>query len=142
MIGFGNPLLDGDQSDPLDGAYNKKLAEQARSQTGCAATRGERTASLRALRRSVGPVAQPAGLADLTHLKLQTPLPETADELCAVARVVGADTGEIRIGKRATETEIKRLSASGELARYRIMHFATHGFSPANSGARASPASS
>jgi CHAT domain-containing protein len=34
---------------------------------------------------------------------------------------------ELRIGARATETEIKRLSASGELAQYRIVHFATHG---------------
>jgi hypothetical protein len=31
----------------------------------------------------------------LTNLKRQTPLPETADELCAVARSLGADTGEI-----------------------------------------------
>jgi CHAT domain-containing protein len=33
----------------------------------------------------------------------------------------------MRIGARATETEIKRLSVAGELARYRILHFATHG---------------
>src|SRR5262249_56686054 len=126
MIGFGNPLLDGDQDDRRHGAYYKRLADKARSQIGCAAT-GERTASLRALSRSATPLEQTAGLADLAHLKLQTPLPETADELCAVARSLSADTGEIRIGKRATETEIKRLSKSGDLARYRILHFATHG---------------
>jgi len=127
MIGFGNPLLDGDQMHPRDGAYYKELADLARSQIACAATPEQRTASLRALSRSFTPVAQIAGIADLAELKRQTPLPETADELCAVARSLGADTGEIRIGKRATETEIKRLSASGDLARYRILHFATHG---------------
>ena len=54
-------------------------------------------------------------------------MPETADELCAVARSLGADPDEIRIGNSATETEIKRLSTAGNLARYRILHFATHG---------------
>jgi CHAT domain-containing protein len=34
---------------------------------------------------------------------------------------------EIRLGARATEGELKRLSTSGELADYRILHFATHG---------------
>jgi hypothetical protein len=32
-----------------------------------------------------------------------------------------------RIGARATERELKGLSDSGELARYRVVHFATHG---------------
>jgi CHAT domain-containing protein len=38
-----------------------------------------------------------------------------------------ADVGEIRLGARATEREVKALSASGQLAQYRILHFATHG---------------
>ena len=53
--------------------------------------------------------------------------PRPPDELCAVARDVHADPGEIRLGARATEREVKRLSESGELAQYRIVHFATHG---------------
>ncbi len=60
-------------------------------------------------------------------LRSQPPLPETADELCAVARDVHADQSDIHLGARATESEVKRLSASGELAKYRIVHFATHG---------------
>jgi CHAT domain-containing protein len=127
MIGFGNPLLDGDQNNPQGGAYYKQLADMARSQIGCAAAPEQRTALLRAPSRSFAPVSQTAGIADLAELKRQTPLPETADELCAVARSLDADTGEIRIGKYATETEIKRVSTSGDLARYRILHFATHG---------------
>ena len=67
------------------------------------------------------------GFADVAFLREQAPLPETADELCAVARDVHADPGEIRLGARATEREVKRLSESGELAQYRIVHFATHG---------------
>jgi hypothetical protein len=34
---------------------------------------------------------------------------------------------EVNHGTRATELEVKALSASGQLARYRIVHFATHG---------------
>ena len=127
MVGFGNPLLDGNQQHPELAADFKQLAGLARAQTGCATTAPLRTVALRAVSRGLLPVPQSAGLADLAHLKMQTPLPETADELCAVARSVGADMSEIRIGARATETEIKRLSRAGELAGYRMLHFATHG---------------
>src|SRR5262249_54764497 len=57
----------------------------------------------------------------------QVPLPETANELCAVARDLGVDRGEISLGERPTEAEIKRLSATGKLSNYRLIHFATHG---------------
>jgi CHAT domain-containing protein len=46
---------------------------------------------------------------------------------CAVARDLKTDVSEIRLGARATEREIKALSARGQLADYRIVHFATHG---------------
>ena len=127
MLGFANPLLDGNQQHQVDGDYYKKLAQMARAETGCAPAPKQRTAALRSLARSPAPVPQVGGLADLNHLRMQTPLPETADEVCVVARSVGAEVSEMRIGARATEREIKRLSASGELARYRILHFATHG---------------
>ena len=58
---------------------------------------------------------------------MQVPLPETADELCAVAQDVRAEARDIHLGAQATEHEIKQLSADGELAKYRMLHFATHG---------------
>ena len=70
---------------------------------------------------------QRGGLADLASVRAQVPLPETADELCAVARDLGVPDGDIWLGARATEREVRRLSNSGELAAYRIVHFATHG---------------
>jgi len=127
MIGFGNPLLDGDQSDLVYGAYFKQDAALAREQQGCAVMSAPRTASLRGLPRGVGPMAQLGSLANVGQVRLQMPLPETADELCAVARTLKADVGEIRLSARATEREIKALSASGALAHYHIVHFATHG---------------
>ena len=55
------------------------------------------------------------------------PLPETADELCAVAQDVKAGSHDVRVRSQATEHQLKQLSESGELAKYRMVHFATHG---------------
>ena len=140
MIGFGNPLLDGRQNDPEFGAYYKKLAQRAREKQRCPETAWQRVAALVGLRRGLTPVQTRGGLADVDFLRMQAPLPETADELCAVARDVHADPAEIRLGARATEREVKRLSASGQLAQYRIVHFATHGALAGQIRAIASPA--
>jgi len=121
MIGFGNPLLDGP-----DSRYTE-LARRARAIEKCRETVFERVATFVGLRGGFTPVATRGGLADLDHLKRQKPLPETADELCAVARDLGADVRSMHLGAKATESEVKRLSESGDLARYRILHFATHG---------------
>ena len=127
MIGFGNPLLDGDQNHPLFGAYYKRLAQSARDKQACPEMVWQRVATLAGRRRGVTPVQTRGGLADVEFLRGQVPLPETADELCAVARDLHADPGELWLGARATEREVKRLSKTGQLAQYRIVHFATHG---------------
>jgi CHAT domain-containing protein/tetratricopeptide (TPR) repeat protein len=128
MIGFGNPLLDGDQNHPRYGKFYKQQAELARAQTGCAPSQARRTAALRKVARSLRAAPPPGGrVNDLDQLRVQSPLPETADELCAVARSVGGSAADVLLGVRASETELKRLSESGELSKYRILHFATHG---------------
>jgi CHAT domain-containing protein len=127
MIGFGNPLLDGPQNDPQYGAYFKKQAGLARDNQQCRKTVSQRVAALFGWRGGMKPVETHGGLADIAQIRIQKPLPETADELCAVARDLKADTHELRLGARATEREVKRLNASGQLAQYRIVHFATHG---------------
>jgi hypothetical protein len=127
MIGFGNPLLIGDQQDPRFGAYFKKLAQLARDKQHCPKTPAQHAATLVALRRGMAPMETHGSLADVALLRMQVPLPETTDELCAVARDVRADLAEIRLGTRATEREVKRMSEAGQLAQYRIVHFATHG---------------
>jgi CHAT domain-containing protein len=71
------------------------------------------------------------GAANVEDLRRQTPLPETADELCSVGRELGVPAPEldkaIFLGSRATVSQIKALSQSGALARARVVHFATHG---------------
>jgi CHAT domain-containing protein/tetratricopeptide (TPR) repeat protein len=145
MVGFGNPLLDGDQSEKgRDAAYNTALAQKARERQSCAdvgpATAWQRMVGLfgspgsRQLDtrnghgvRGVRQLEVRRGLVNVAVVRQQTPLPETADELCAVGRSVNADMADIRLGASANERDIKALSERGELARYRMVYFATHG---------------
>jgi CHAT domain-containing protein/tetratricopeptide (TPR) repeat protein len=122
FIGFGNPLLDGDKTDALD----VQRAKQARSRRHCPPPAGRWQAFLQMRgRRTLSILA--GGRAEISELKIQSPLPETADELCAVSNSFAPAGGEVRLGADATEAEIKSLNASGRLAEYRILHFATHG---------------
>jgi CHAT domain-containing protein len=120
IIGFGNPLLDGP-----DARY-KKWALMARAKQSCPNAADQR-ARFGNERRGASPLNLRRGFADLTQIRMQVPLPETADELCAVQRSLHAAPDAIRLGARATEMEVKRLSEVGELSKYRMIHFATHG---------------
>jgi tetratricopeptide (TPR) repeat protein/CHAT domain-containing protein len=121
LIGFGNPLLDGPNIGYAE------LASEARSKQSCPKAREQRVAALTAIHRGVLPLSLRGGLVNVADIRAALPLPETADELCAVAHDLGVRGDEIRLGGHATEAELKRLSAAGELAKYRIIHFATHG---------------
>ena len=128
LIGFGNPLLDGDQEDLKDGPVHRRLAALARLTTDCGKV-GSITDTTRTPVRSQrsARTAPLRGLADGAELAAQVPLPDTADELCAVSHELGGDPGEVRLGARATEREVKALGASGHLGMFGIVHFATHG---------------
>lgn len=124
MVGFGNPLLVGPDHRYAD------LAKSAREHDRCTETRIAQFASGIRLHRNTNPISMRGGLADPVALRTQTPLPETASELCSVARSVGAEPRHIHLGAQATETQVKALSARGELQQYRIVHFATHAALP------------
>jgi CHAT domain-containing protein/tetratricopeptide (TPR) repeat protein len=119
MVGFGNPLLEGS-----DARYARS-AQAARDYQSCAAP-AQQVAAV-ASEGGIAAIEMKRGLANVGLIKRQPPLPETAEELCAVAQDINADVSEIRLGARATEREVKALSVSGSLADYRIVHFATHG---------------
>jgi CHAT domain-containing protein len=51
------------------------------------------------------------------------PLPDSAEELKAVAAKLGASSTDIHLGRNATEANVKRFP----LADYRVVYFATHG---------------
>ena len=70
-------------------------------------------------------------------LALLPPLPETADELTAIASALGADPGAtVFIGSAAAEDRVKSMPLDG----YRIVAFATHGLVPGDLDGLTQPA--
>jgi CHAT domain-containing protein len=123
MIGFGNPLLDG---NPAERPWEANWAKLAKERQTCIRL-GQEMASVTRRSRGVLRLTTPGGRADLGHLRSQTPLYDTADELCAVAKELKLFADDILLGAKATEGTIKQLSQNGRLAQYRVVHFATHG---------------
>src|SRR5262249_3883419 len=62
------------------------------------------------------------GLADIRAVRELEPLPDTADELRTIGKVLGASPDAIILGKDASETRVK----AAALSEYRIIEFATH----------------
>ncbi len=101
MIGFGDPVF-----DPGPAPENHR---------GAAHTRGGL--------RSYADYWRGAGI-DRSLLASALPsLPDTADELKAVALELGASSSDIHLGRDASVTTVKH----APLAEYRIVYFATHG---------------
>lgn len=119
-IGFGNPELDGSDPDLARAARQRQTCSDTAANPSRIVLRGAKKAiALSAIMRS--------GNADVANLRTQSPLPETADELCDVAHGLGVADDEVKLGQHATESVIKDLSDAGTLAQYRVVHFATHG---------------
>ncbi len=100
LIGFGDPVF---SQEPAQG-----------SNRGAVHTRGGA--------RSYTDYWRGAGL-DRSALASAPSLPDTADELKAVARDLGADPSDIHLGRDASVTTVKH----APLQDYRIVYFATHG---------------
>ena len=116
FIGFGNPLLLGP-----DGKDRRAWDRQS-----CGGSSTPVQIASRGVRNAI-PKFFRSGLADVEEVRAQYPLPETTDELCAVAKSTGAAEGAVYLGEKASEKTIKTLSGNGTLATARILHFATHG---------------
>jgi CHAT domain-containing protein len=135
FIGFGNPLLDGNPSIDED----RTRAAMARDKQQCPNREDLRVASVLPAGRG-GRVITVTSTTATALLRQLPPLPETADELCAVAQDFDVDPAtHVYLGGRATETEIKQLSGAGKLAQYKIIHFATHGALAGELSATAEP---
>ncbi|WP_027514359.1 CHAT domain-containing tetratricopeptide repeat protein [Bradyrhizobium sp. WSM1417] len=107
MTGFGDPVF----NPALEGA-----AAERRAANGKVAARSIATIAYSDFWRGAG--------VDRARLAQALPqLPDTADELNAVARDVGAAEADIHLGRDASETTLKRAA----LAQYGIIYFATHG---------------
>jgi CHAT domain-containing protein/Tfp pilus assembly protein PilF len=100
MTGFGDPLF-----NPADSGGGKRTA--SRSLTSVAYTDFWRG----------------AGVDRKMLAAALSQLPDTADELNAVAKDLGVPRSDIHLGADASETTVKRTP----LADYRVVYFATHG---------------
>jgi len=116
LIGFANPLPSPSYVDSKDKAEKIASAERGGS-------RGQKLS--RGLPSNIGVQHDVAALR--RHLQ-EHPLRNTETELRDVAAILGADEDDLYIGPRATETQLKDKGA--QLASYRIVYFATHGYLP------------
>jgi CHAT domain-containing protein/tetratricopeptide (TPR) repeat protein len=119
-IGFGNPLLTGPNGADKR-AWDHQHCQQPKP--------GKRTRVAKVGRAPALAALLKGRATNVASLRQQDPLPETADELCAVARALGTSDPDsaVNLGARATEARIKALSVDGTLARAGVVHFATHG---------------
>jgi CHAT domain-containing protein/tetratricopeptide (TPR) repeat protein len=117
LIAFANPLLTG-----RDGNDKRAWAKQT-----CSTTVHRRPMYIAGMRipEAIAKYFR-GGRADPIQVRQLDPLPETTDEVCAVARSMGALEADLWLGARATERNLKRLSEAGQLAQYRVLHMATH----------------
>jgi tetratricopeptide (TPR) repeat protein len=123
FLGIGDPLLEGDPKDE----QQRKDAELAKQWQKCKFGAPEIVVASNEHAPRQPAMQQTRGLANRTSILRNAPLPETANELCAVAEGLNADRSDVLLGELATETEIKRRNAINALANYRVIHFATHG---------------
>src|SRR5262249_34996900 len=128
-VGYGDPVLKGIKDCPLPKVPEAcpGIKKQARVEVALADQ-----PSFPLARRSVPSVNTvfargPTAEAVLEGVRGLCPLPDTAYEIKCVADRFKGGSKVIRLGKDATKADIKDLSEKGDLARYRIVHFATHG---------------
>jgi CHAT domain-containing protein len=131
FAGFGNPLLTGPYGIDDSAATKQACLQMVAAGPADSLIRGvsPESAAGEPVRGAPEQIAGP--LADLDMLRRNMPLPETADELCAVSASLGAPVSAVHLAKDATEAIVKQLSASGVLRKARVLHFATHGLMPA-----------
>jgi CHAT domain-containing protein len=71
----------------------------------------------------MGKLYSRGAVADADEIRKLPSLPETADELTAMAKTLGAPTSDLYLGKRANEKQVRTV----DFRRYRVVAFATHG---------------
>jgi len=117
-IAFANPVLTGASRTDRRAAQRQKCDQSVYVADRSARSPAVRAVPARFFRGELGIVEK---------IRELQPLVETADEVCAVARALGAHERHVLLGSNATERIVKSLSTSGALETYRVVHFATHG---------------
>jgi tetratricopeptide (TPR) repeat protein len=108
FAGFGDPLIGGSSSTTRGKRGKMDVAAVFRNL---------------AVKTGTQPGTPEAEIADVEAIRKAPRLPETADELRAMGKVLNATPNSIWLQENATETKIKHL----DLSKYRTIAFATHG---------------
>ncbi|SKB76656.1 CHAT domain-containing protein [Sphingopyxis flava] len=119
MVGFGDPLLEGDAAPRGAGGRNR----------GTRSTGLPGAAGLRPAPGGGPPLADPEALRKLARL------PGTESELRAMEALLGAERARLYLAREATETNIKR----GKLTGLSVLFLATHGLVAGEVGGNAEP---
>ena len=129
FIGFGDPYFSRDQAALAEGE-SAQIADASES-----ATEGEFDLTRgRPLKLRAAPQTENVDKAELAMLPR---LPDTREELTAMARALNVDPAKsLFLGKEASEKVVKSL----DLTRYRVVAFATHGLIPGDLDGLAQPA--
>jgi CHAT domain-containing protein len=122
LIGFGDPFFSAEQAQRAEGEAHKPL------QVAAVETRG-----LPLRRRAI---VRTSGV-DSAQLARLPRLPDTADELKAIAHALKLDPARVlHLGKDANE----KVVSSTDLSRFRIVAFSTHGLLPGDLNGLTQPA--
>ena len=120
LIGFGDPFFNSDQAMELASA--EPVASTAMTTRGLP------------IKMRAAPKTASADSAEIGQLPR---LPDTADELRAIATALEADPAKVlHLGRSANERVVKEV----DLARYRVVVFATHGLVPGELNGLTQPA--
>jgi hypothetical protein len=109
-LGVGNPLLDGPDDD-----YSKE-AEVARQWQRCSTAPSGwlQVSSARGRRSILGlKTVIPGNQANIEHIRKQTPLPESADELCRIAGALGVPESWQPRDRNQREASLRNTKPSG-----------------------------
>jgi CHAT domain-containing protein len=124
--GFGNPILQGNPDDDRQQFAATQSLRKQRCESILKSNSAFGTTNATKPVRFVTSVLRGES-SDTKAIKFLPPLPETADEICAAASIVGNGSAEVFLGNKYTETLVKELSKSQKLKNYSTLHFATHG---------------
>ncbi|MEQ1901369.1 MAG: CHAT domain-containing tetratricopeptide repeat protein [Devosia sp.] len=128
-LAFANPLLSGRSGTDM----------RAFTREGCApTTAGDAPVEVAELPKLA--TLFRGATANVASVRALPPLPETTDEVCAIAALLGAGADALHLGADASESVVKALSDNGDLARTRVLHFATHGLVSGELSGLAEPA--
>jgi CHAT domain-containing protein/tetratricopeptide (TPR) repeat protein len=131
FIGFGDPLVGSNAGTTSCAGFEPDDLKDKPVEMAGASTSLTRAPAIDPQMFSGGGFTdQGIAIADVNWLREHASrLPESRCEIEALARLRGAGS-TIHAGEQATETKVKELSRKGELRKYRMLAFATHGLLP------------